>query len=162
MADNPGEELEDSIEANPVPNTNPGVAVAGEVVEVLPPNGNLPVGGRLFHFRKKWTFSPWAYSVVSKGLGWQWLETPPRLRQFFQPPTPFLTEYVQELLDKSVVKKAKSLKFQGRLFCVPKKDTDKKRVILDLSKLNLFIRCCLLYTSPSPRDGLLSRMPSSA
>ena len=24
------------------------------------------------------------------------------------------------------------------------------------------IRNCLLYTSPSPRDGLLSRMPSSA
>ena len=24
------------------------------------------------------------------------------------------------------------------------------------------IRGCLLYTSPSPRDGLLSRMPSSA
>ena len=26
---------------------------------------------------------------------------------------------------------------------------------------SLFL-CCLLYTSPSPRDGLLSRMPSSA
>ena len=25
-----------------------------------------------------------------------------------------------------------------------------------------FIDICLLYTSPSPRDGLLSRMPSSA
>ena len=25
-----------------------------------------------------------------------------------------------------------------------------------------FTRACLLYTSPSPRDGLLSRMPSSA
>ena len=25
-----------------------------------------------------------------------------------------------------------------------------------------FDRICLLYTSPSPRDGLLSRMPSSA
>ena len=24
------------------------------------------------------------------------------------------------------------------------------------------VLCCLLYTSPSPRDGLLSRMPSSA
>ena len=24
------------------------------------------------------------------------------------------------------------------------------------------MRICLLYTSPSPRDGLLSRMPSSA
>ena len=26
----------------------------------------------------------------------------------------------------------------------------------------LLINACLLYTSPSPRDGLLSRMPSSA
>ena len=26
----------------------------------------------------------------------------------------------------------------------------------------LLHRICLLYTSPSPRDGLLSRMPSSA
>ena len=26
----------------------------------------------------------------------------------------------------------------------------------------LFAYTCLLYTSPSPRDGLLSRMPSSA
>ena len=27
---------------------------------------------------------------------------------------------------------------------------------------NSMAYCCLLYTSPSPRDGLLSRMPSSA
>ena len=27
---------------------------------------------------------------------------------------------------------------------------------------NIHQLCCLLYTSPSPRDGLLSRMPSSA
>ena len=27
---------------------------------------------------------------------------------------------------------------------------------------SLLIQPCLLYTSPSPRDGLLSRMPSSA
>ena len=26
----------------------------------------------------------------------------------------------------------------------------------------VFLEDCLLYTSPSPRDGLLSRMPSSA
>ena len=25
-----------------------------------------------------------------------------------------------------------------------------------------YVMSCLLYTSPSPRDGLLSRMPSSA
>ena len=28
--------------------------------------------------------------------------------------------------------------------------------------LESVVTCCLLYTSPSPRDGLLSRMPSSA
>ena len=27
---------------------------------------------------------------------------------------------------------------------------------------NMQLYSCLLYTSPSPRDGLLSRMPSSA
>ena len=31
-----------------------------------------------------------------------------------------------------------------------------------LPKLKLLVTGCLLYTSPSPRDGLLSRMPSSA
>ena len=30
------------------------------------------------------------------------------------------------------------------------------------SGVSLLITVCLLYTSPSPRDGLLSRMPSSA
>ena len=29
-------------------------------------------------------------------------------------------------------------------------------------KVGLLEAACLLYTSPSPRDGLLSRMPSSA
>ena len=31
-----------------------------------------------------------------------------------------------------------------------------------IQNLWLASRACLLYTSPSPRDGLLSRMPSSA
>ena len=30
------------------------------------------------------------------------------------------------------------------------------------AELTATIGACLLYTSPSPRDGLLSRMPSSA
>ena len=37
------------------------------------------------------------------------------------------------------------------------------RFIKDVSGLGKERDCyCLLYTSPSPRDGLLSRMPSSA
>ena len=37
-------------------------------------------------------------------------------------------------------------------------------VLLELGELllNRSVLSCLLYTSPSPRDGLLSRMPSSA
>ena len=34
------------------------------------------------------------------------------------------------------------------------------KILLDDNKLK--VQPCLLYTSPSPRDGLLSRMPSSA
>ena len=33
---------------------------------------------------------------------------------------------------------------------------------LSALELRALARTCLLYTSPSPRDGLLSRMPSSA
>ena len=33
---------------------------------------------------------------------------------------------------------------------------------LTLNNYNSSLSICLLYTSPSPRDGLLSRMPSSA
>ena len=31
-----------------------------------------------------------------------------------------------------------------------------------LKSMGVNLKDCLLYTSPSPRDGLLSRMPSSA
>ena len=41
----------------------------------------------------------------------------------------------------------------------PKRITE----IIDLFETMYFVDLdCLLYTSPSPRDGLLSRMPSSA
>ena len=33
---------------------------------------------------------------------------------------------------------------------------------IDLEVVEIDLMACLLYTSPSPRDGLLSRMPSSA
>ena len=37
-----------------------------------------------------------------------------------------------------------------------------KNTIFVITQMWLHIDDCLLYTSPSPRDGLLSRMPSSA
>ena len=40
------------------------------------------------------------------------------------------------------------------------KDSDKINTLKSVFKNSS--KSCLLYTSPSPRDGLLSRMPSSA
>ena len=40
-----------------------------------------------------------------------------------------------------VVEKAAVIKFQARLFTVPKKDTNKRRIILDLSFINKYIVC---------------------
>ena len=101
----------------------------------------MKVGGRLAQFHHKWNFNQWAQNIIRRGLGWAWLQSPPPLRRFPQKETPFLKEYVQELLSKGVIMKVRSMRFQGRLFCVPKKDSEKKRVILDLSPLNKFIRC---------------------
>ena len=47
---------------------------------------------------------------------------------------------------------------------ISKLETDNKTIIGAINYLygKTLINACLLYTSPSPRDGLLSRMPSSA
>ena len=41
-------------------------------------------------------------------------------------------------------------------------DADKPKLVFFFDEAHLLFHDCLLYTSPSPRDGLLSRMPSSA
>ena len=48
---------------------------------------------------------------------------------------------------------------KGNLLCV---QADIDALIQDNFPGTPSIKDCLLYTSPSPRDGLLSRMPSSA
>ena len=62
-----------------------------------------------------------------------------RLQQWVYPT---ITEYIQEIIYKRVVEKEKKpLKWQSRLFTVPKEGTNKFRIILDLSFLNQFIKC---------------------
>ena len=48
------------------------------------------------------------------------------------------------------------------LYGVIEKGTDALDSLLDLAKASEHPRACLLYTSPSPRDNRVSRMPSSA
>ena len=52
--------------------------------------------------------------------------------------------------------------FCARMKGMKKKLTSKKTANDPDSRINKSLRACLLYTSPSPRDRSLSRMPSSA
>ena len=57
-----------------------------------------------------------------------------------------------------------SAKTVGALAAKAAMDKGIKAVVFDRggNRFNGKVKACLLYTSPSPRDGLLSRMPSSA
>ena len=119
-----------------------GKGEASREVPVVVTNEAIPVGGRLRRFRNRWKFDRWATSRVSSGLGWEWLvDRLPKFRHFKQKSTPILREFVKELLDEKAIRRVNAIWFQGRLFTVPKKGTNKLRVILDLSRLNKFIHC---------------------
>ena len=45
--------------------------------------------------------------------------------------------------------------------CISHKGADSPTLLMPMTEISEMLTC-LLYTSPSPRDGLLSRMPSSA
>ena len=47
-------------------------------------------------------------------------------------------------------------------YSVSGSDMARNALVERLESLGARVFICLLYTSPSPRDGLLSRMPSSA
>ena len=72
----------------------------------------------------------------------------------------------QDLVDK--LKRSVELPSQGQLEIVAIKETPLPQIFeVELNTGELLYSdisgdYCLLYTSPSPRDGLLSRMPSSA
>ena len=97
------------------------------------------VGGRLATYAEAWRVSLWDYGCISKGLVWQWERHPPRLKLFYQEPTPLLQSFAETLLESNAIERTRQLSFQGPLFSVPKKGTDKRRVILDLSTLNRYI-----------------------
>ena len=65
---------------------------------------------------------------------------------------------VAESLDKQIAYGFVKNRYVGRTFIMPEQNLRKTSVKRKLSP----IYSCLLYTSPSPRDGCRSRMPSSA
>ena len=82
-------------------------------------------------------------------------------------------EISNELIESDIIKKVSVTGSTRVGKIILKKAADKvQRVTMELSGHSPFIVCedvdmnkvadCLLYTSPSPRDATLSRMPSSA
>ena len=100
----------------------------------------IPVGGRLFRFRKAWAGAN-CESTVSVGLSWSWKKKPPQLKRLKQKTSPELDKILTTLRRKRVIEKAKFLLFQSILFTVAKKDSEEDRLILDLSNLNKSIDC---------------------
>ena len=101
--------------------------------------GRIPVGGRLYKFRASWRGA--AHENVIKGLSWSWLKKPPPLKEFTQQTSESLDAQMVKLQKKRVIEKARSIKYQSRVFPVPKKDSPEERWVIDLSQLNACIVC---------------------
>ena len=95
----------------------------------------IPVGGRLFRFKEAWRGSAFE-TVVTKGLSWTWVKEPPPLEELYQQTSPDLDQKLVKLKKIRVIEKVQKIKFQSRLFLVPKKDSPEGRLIIDLSRLN--------------------------
>ena len=72
----------------------------------------------------------------------------------------------QQWIDANIQSSGKILQIEqfngGQSNPTYKITTDNKKLVLRRKPPGKLLPSCLLYTSPSPRDGLLSRMPSSA
>ena len=109
--------------------------------------------GNLWKVQKEGLFQPirsqLALSKVSKNLRGpnnEWTAVAKRSRVIFYNPKNVSDEEIKNISYESLADK----KWKGRI------------VIRSSSNMYNQSLVCLLYTSPSPRDGLLSRMPSSA
>ena len=90
-----------------------------------------------------------------------------KARTFFRPSLDFLhNPWEMKDMDRAVDRVLEAILNEERIMVLGDYDVDGTTatalVFRYLFRLSSKVEYCLLYTSPSPRDGLLSRMPSSA
>ena len=143
---------------------SPTIPINETLSPLPPPRRDLPVGGRLAHFQKRWediTEDSWVLSVIRKGYKIPFIRKPflsPTPVFLRQTESPALEEEVKELLLKGAVEKISPEHpgFYSRIFLVPKKN-GKLRLIIDLSKLNSFlnIQSFKMETANKVRQSIL-------
>ena len=72
-----------------------------------------------------------------------------------------------KIIKKNILKETNKLDIKGLIILSPEGingtiSGSHKKIKLTITKIKNILSICLLYTSPSPRDATLSRMPSSA
>ena len=71
-----------------------------------------------------------------------------------------MAAYPRAVVDEDIVYISGTTGYDARNKCYP--SDVKEQAIIAFSIIEAALKNCLLYTSPSPRDATLSRMPSSA
>ena len=79
---------------------------------------------------------------------------------YTQPQTRFVAGFIGRTNFLDGICDGESIAFPG--FAVPARGHARGPASFSVRPQSISLHACLLYTSPSPRDGLLSRMPSSA
>ncbi|KAK3895260.1 hypothetical protein Pcinc_001010 [Petrolisthes cinctipes] len=100
-----------------------------------------PTLGCLTGWSAAWPTHGWAARIIRQGLSWPWITVPPlRLPPASTKVSLSVVPHVLEMREKGVVERATGRVFLSRLFTVPKKDQGKTRLVMDLSKLNKFVK----------------------
>ncbi|KAK3893097.1 hypothetical protein Pcinc_003090 [Petrolisthes cinctipes] len=100
-----------------------------------------PTLGCLTGWSAAWPAHGWAARIIRQGLSWPWITVPPlRLPPASTKVSLSVVPHVLEMREKGVVERATGRVFLSRLFTVPKKDQGKTRLVMDLSKLNKFVK----------------------
>ena len=107
----------------------------------MTPDG-VRVGARLLDFRRSWRgASRWVRRVISKGAVWHWVQDPPPTKiPHFRKPDYSLTPLIDRFVAQGAVEEVSTQPcFTSHLFTVPK-PSGERRLIINLSQLNLYIR----------------------
>lgn len=113
-----------------------------------PPGHDPPIDTNcLYHLTRCWKLA-WppggTRCVVKNGLSWWWSRVPPlRVPLPVTKINPDVKQHVTNMLCSSIIKPAWSRVFLSHLSTVPKLDSTKGRLIIDLSHLNKFIHTIL-------------------